>query len=518
MPALHLAPRFTALATAHAAEIFLVEGERRCTWGETAERVDALARAFRAGGLRPGDRLAIDLTNGVEWVTALLAAAAAELVVVPLDPGLGYHELKYQLRHADVAGVVIPESPVPFDWLELFDELLPQLPALHLIAYAGPGARWFDDRAVPFEDLIARGRRAAPLEPRQDSTDPLALLYTSGTMGKPKGVLLTHASMLGNADATAATCQVDAGGCTLLALPLFHVIGLSTLLTAISAGHRIVLLPGFTSEAAIAAIHRESVTFLPGTPTIFELLMRDASFSPEAMRSLRGGVIGGSVVAPGLVDRIRGWCDVEVGYGLTEAGPTVTMTTRHDPPALRRATVGRPLPGVEVAVVDVVSGAMHGREAVGELAVRSPYLMAGYHRMPVETSRVLTPDGWLLTGDLAHLDEEGAVTLVARRKELIVRAGQSVTPREIEDVLRTHPGVEEACVVGAPHDVLGELIVACVVPIEGAVVTGEELRRFCQDTLAATKVPDVVRFFDGFPMTASGKVKRQEVARAVVIT
>jgi fatty-acyl-CoA synthase len=513
----HLARRFAECAARTPDDVFLVEGARHLTWGEVAERSGALARAFRAEGLQPGDRLAIDLSNGIEWVVSLLAAAEAQLVVIPLDPGLGYHELKYQLRHADVAGAVIPESPVPFDWLELFDELLPELPALHLLAYAGPGVRWFDDRAIPFEELVARGRRAAPLEPRHDGGDTLALLYTSGTMGKPKGVMLTHAAMLGNADATATATGLAVGGCTLMALPLFHVFGLSALLIAISAGHRLVLLPTFSSAAAIDAIAEGGVTFLPGTPTIFELMMRDPSFTPEAVRSVTGGVVGGSVVAPSLVDRIRAWCDVEVGYGLTEAGPTVTMTSRADAPAVRRGTVGRPLPGVEVAVVDLMSGVFHGREAVGELAVRSSHLMAGYHRMPVESSRVLTPEGWLLTGDLAHLDEDGVVTLVARRKELIVRAGQSVTPREIEDVLRTHPGVEDACVVGTPHDVLGELIIACVVPVEGAVVTGEELRRFCQDTLAATKVPDVVRFFDTFPLTASGKVKRQEIARVVAL-
>lgn len=517
MSSTHLARCLAERAALAPDAVFLVEGARRLTWGEVAERVGALARAFRAEGLRPGDRIAIDLSDGVDWISALLAAAEAELVVVPMDPGLGYHELKYQLRHAEVAGAVIPESPVPFDWLELFDELLPELPALHLIAYAGPGARWFDDRAVPLETLVTRGRRAAPLEPRHDGGDPLALLYTSGTMGKPKGVVLTHAAMMGNAAATAAACGMASGGCTLMTLPLFHVYGLSVLLASITAGHRIVLLPGFTGAGALDAIAREGVTFLPGTPTTFELLMRDPGFAPERVASLVGGVVGGSVVAPALVDRIRRWCDVEVGYGLTEAGPTVTMTSRSDAPAVRRSSVGHPLPGVEVAVVDVVTGAMHGREAVGELAVRSPFLMAGYHRMPVETSRVLTPDGWLLTGDLAHLDEDGVVTLVARRKELIMRAGQSVTPREIEDVLRTHPGVEDACVVGAPHDVLGEFIVACVVPVEGAVVTGEELRRFCQDTLAATKVPDLVRFFDAFPLTASGKVKRQEIARVVAL-
>lgn len=513
----HLHAVVAAQVAARPDQVALVDGERRLTWAELAERADALSRGFLAAGLEPGDRVAIDLANGIEWVVTLLAAAHAGLVVVPLDPGLGYHELKYQLRHAEVAGAVIPEAPVPFDYLELFDELLPDLPSLRVIAYAGPGTRWFDDRAMPFDELLARGRRQPPREPATGGDAPLALLYTSGTMGKPKGVLLSHAAMVGCARATVAVLGLGADERVLLVLPLFHVFGLSVLLSTLASGATAVLLPRFEADLALRAIADERVTHLPAVPTIFELLMRDAAFGEADLSSLRGGVVAGSMVSTSLIDRIRRWCDVEIAYGLTEAGPTVCMTRRDDPLDKRRTTVGRPLPGIEVRVVDVRSGDLHGREAVGELAVLGSTLMSGYHRMPTETSRVFTTAGYLLTGDLAHLDEDGYVSIVARRKEVIVRAGQTVTPREIEDVLRTHPGVEEACVVGVPHDVLGELVCACVVLVEGAVVTGPELRRFCQDVLAATKVPDLVRFFDALPMTASGKVKRQELSRVVAL-
>jgi len=514
---IHLAHRFAAIAAARADALCLVEGPIRLTWAEVAERADALARGFHGAGLQAGDRLAVDLPNGIPWVIALLGAARAGLTVVPMDPGLGYHELQYQLRHAEVAGAVIPEVGGAFDYLELFDELLPTLPSLQLITYVGPGTAWFDDRGVPFEELLARGRRHPPIIPPPAVDAPLALVYTAGTMGKPKGVLQSHAGLVGCALATLAQLELTDTEVFLLAVPLSHVLGLSVLIAALAHGAMVVLVPRFESGVVLATITRERVTFLPGTPTMFELLMRDPDFAASALGSVRRGIIAGGNVGAELADRIRRWCDVEVVYGLTEAGSTVAMTCRSDPADKRRGTVGRPLPGIDARVVDVRTGELHTGEALGELAVRSPYLMRGYHRMPNETARVMAQEGFLLTGDLALIDDEGYLTLVARRKDVIVRAGLTVTPREIEDILRTHPGVEDACVLGVPHDVMGELICACVVLVEGAVVTGPELRRFCQDLLSSTKVPDLIRFFDGFPLSPSGQVRRQELARVVAM-
>jgi fatty-acyl-CoA synthase len=191
------------------------------------------------------------------------------------------------------------------------------------------------------------------------------------------------------------------------------------------------------------------------------------------------------------------------------------MTRFDDDAVVRSQTVGRPLPGVEVRVVDMVRGTLHGPEAVGELAVRGPNVMTGYHRMPGETQRSFTADGFLLTGDLAIVDERGYVTIVGRRKETIIRGGYSIYPRELEDVLRTHPAVDDACVIGVPHEILGELVCACVVPVEGAIVTGDELKTYAHDHVAEHKVPDLVRFFDAFPLTGSGKVRRRELTQVV---
>jgi fatty-acyl-CoA synthase len=177
--------------------------------------------------------------------------------------------------------------------------------------------------------------------------------------------------------------------------------------------------------------------------------------------------------------------------------------------------VGRPIPGVELRVVDIVTGALHGAEAVGEVAVKGPNVMLGYHRMPGETARSFTAEGYFLTGDLGVVDEDGYVRILGRRGEVIDRAGFKVYPRELEDLLRTHPAVDDACVVGVPHELFGEAICACVVPVEGSIVTGDELREYCRETVADNKVPDLVRFFDAFPLTGSGKVKRRELAQVV---
>ena len=250
---------------------------------------------------------------------------------------------------------------------------------------------------------------------------------------------------------------------------------------------------------------------------MFHLLVREAGFTQAALPRLRTGIVAGSPVAPDLAAAVRRVCDVEIAYGLTETGPTVAMTRRDDLPAQRLETVGRALPGVELRIVDVTTGELHDLEAVGELAVKGPNVMTGYHRMPAETRRSFTAEGFFLTGDLAMLEADGHVRIVGRRKEMIIRGGYNIYPREVEDVLRAHPGVDEVCVVGVPHDVLGEMVCACVVPTEGAILRGEDITDFARQQMADYKVPDLVRFFDALPLTASGKVKRRELAQVVAL-
>ncbi len=491
------------------------------TYAQVSREVAAFAAALADLGVEPGDKVAVNLPNWPEWVTSVLAAARLGATVVPVNPTLGHHELTYQLRHAEASVVVSAETYEGRDFVELFDELIADLPDVQYLVAVGTGDYWYDDRVFPYRDLVSRGARlevdrAAGEGPR-DPGAPLAILYTSGTMGKPKGVCLSHRNVVENATLMAGVLGVRAEDVVLAAVPLFTIFGTTVVAGTLAAGATLVLEERFDAQGTTALMARERVTVCHGVPTMFQLLVREPQFSRERLPQLRTGIIAGSPVSPHLVERIRRVCNVEIAYGLTETGPTVTVTRPDDPPARRTETVGRPLPGVEVTIADLGTGELHGREAVGELAVRGPNVMTGYFRMPAETRRSFTPEGYFLTGDLAMLEEDGFVRIVGRRKEMIIRGGYNVYPREVEDVLRAHPAVEDVCVVGIPHEILGEMICACIVPAEGAVVRGEDIVAYARDEMADYKVPDVVRFFDALPMTASGKVKRRELAQVVAL-
>ena len=516
MTTFHLAELFSKQVEEHGGRECIVAGRRRLTYAQVDKEAGAFAAALADLGIHPGDRLAIDLPNCAEWVVTALAAARLGAVVVPVTPSFGYHELKYLLRHAETGLVVAAQTAGELEYLETFEELIADLPDLHNLVTVGPDEMWYDDRVYQFADLVSRGkRREPPLVALDPATAPLAIVYTSGTMGKPKGAVLTHVNLVVTALETVHALEIVPDDRVLGAVPLFTVFGVHVVLSALLAGATLVLHDGFEPAEVLDLMEREKITVCHGVPTMFQLLMRDPSFGSRDLSAVRTGIIAGSPVSVDLVQRIRRWNDVQIAYGLTETGPTVTMTRFDDDPEARSTTVGRPIPGVEVRVMDVTTGTLHGPEAVGELAVKGPNVMTGYHRMPLETKRSITPEGYFLTGDLAALDERGYVTIVGRRKELIIRGGYNIVPRELEDVLRTHPAVDDACVVGIPNEILGELVCACVVPVEGAIVTGDELKSYVREHVADYRVPDLVRFFDTFPLTGSGKVKRRELAQVV---
>ncbi len=489
------------------------------TYAQVSREAGALAAALADLGIEAGDKVAINLPNWPEWITTAVATARLGAVIVPVNPGLGQHELKYQLRHAEAAIVVTAESHDGRDFVELFDELIAELPDVQYLVAVGSGDYWYDDRVFPYRDLVSRGagleapRAGAP----RDDHALLAILYTSGTMGKPKGACLTHRNVMGTAAASAEALGLRSDDVVLAAVPLFTIFGTSVAAGVLAAGATLVLDDRFDPGAAVELMARERVSVCHGVPTMFQLLVRERGFTRERLPALRTGIIAGSPVQPHLVTAVRRTCDVEIAYGLTETGPTVSITRPGDPPDRRVETVGRALAGVDLKIVDVGTGELHGREAIGELAVKGPNVMSGYHRMPAETRRSFTPEGYFLTGDLAMLEEDGYVRIVGRRKEMIIRSGYNVYPREVEDVLRAHPAVEDVCVVGVPHEILGEMVCACIVPTEGAIIRGEDITEFAREQMADYKVPDLVRFFDALPMTASGKVKRRELAQVVAL-
>ncbi|MBL0169241.1 MAG: acyl--CoA ligase [Gemmatimonadaceae bacterium] len=513
-----LAPLIEQRAREHPARALAVVGDRTFSYGQVEAQASALAAALSELGLGAGDRIAVNLPNSVEWIVALLAAAKLGAVVVPVSPQLSSHDLRYQLRHAEASAVVTIERWGGVDYLQRFEDLLGDLPDLQYVVTVGDEDLWYDDRIFQFEDLVSSGSgRPVPPIINPDDAQDLAVVYTSGTMGKPKGVRLSHHAVVENAVRTVEVLELSPEDRVLAAVPFFAIFGLSMMVGTMAAGATLVLQPTFDAAAVLTLMTSAQVSVLHGVPTQFHLLMREEAFDPSRLRALRTGIIAGSSVSEELVRRVRRWCDVLVAYGLTETGPTVTLTRFADSDDRRLGSVGRALPGVEVMAVDIMTGVLHGPEAVGEIAVRGSNLMRGYLRMPAETAKVHTAEGFFLTGDLGIIDEDGYVKILGRRQETISRGGIQLYPRELEDRLRAHPAVDDVCVIGVPHDVLGEQICACIVPVEGAVITGSEIKRFALETMAAYKVPDLVRFFDGFPMTGSGKVRRRELARAIAL-
>jgi fatty-acyl-CoA synthase len=497
---------------------FLIYQDRRLTFSQVDARSTALAAALAELGVEKGDRVAIDLPNWPEFVISMFAAAKVGAIIVPLNPRYTVPELQYMLRHSEATVVVCAENFNGTDYLQLFEGFLTSLPDLQYLVTVGEEDLWYDDRIYQFEDLISSGEgRSMPTVTIDPNEDVFAIMYTSGTMGKPKGVALTHTNLLIPAARTADAIQLSSRDIVFGVTTVFHVFGLGPgIIGTAAAGASLVLQEQFQPAAALELIERHKVTVHYGVPTVFITEMREADRPKRDLSSLRIGIAAGAPVSDDLVRRIRAeLCpDVQVAYSLTETGSSVAVTRPADTADKQVFTVGRPLPGTDVRVLDL-DGTILPVESLGELAVKGPGVMKGYYRQPGETAQAFDDEGYFLTGDLGLVDDEGYVHIVGRRKELIIRGGFNVYPREVEDRLHAHPAVLDVAIVGLPHEVLGEVVCACIVPVEGAIITGEEIKEWCRGALADYKVPDLVRFFDSFPLTGSGKVRRVELARMV---
>jgi len=499
----------------HGDRVFLISGSRRLTYRQVDDRATALASSLRELGIERGDRIGIDLPNWTEFVISMFAAAKLGAVTVPLNPRYTVPELQYMLRHSEAAAVITAEDFNGVDYLALFEGFLTTLPELQYMVTVGEADLWYDDRIYQFEDMLSSGE-GRPFEPAEGSPDDTCtILYTSGTMGKPKGVALSHTNMLDTAAATVEAIGLTHDDIVFGVTTVFHVFGLGPgILGTMAAGASLVLQEQFDPADALALIEKHRVTVHYGVPTVFVTELRELEERSYDLTSLRTGIVAGAPVSDDLVKRIRReLCpNLCVAYSLTETASTLAMTRPDDPPSKQAHTVGRPLPDMELRIFDF-DGTVLPEESLGEIGVRGPGVMKGYYRQPGETAHAFDEDGFFQTGDLGMIDDEGFLHIIGRRKELIIRGGFNVYPREVEDRLHAHPAVMDVAVVGLPHEVLGEVVCACVVPVEGAIVTGEEIRDWCRGALADFKVPDLVRFFDSFPLTGSGKVRRVELAR-----
>jgi len=497
---------------------FLIFEDEVVTFGQMETRAEALAASLHGLGIEAGDRVAVVMPSWPEFVISMFAVAKVGAVLVPLNPRLTADDLRYTLRHSEAVAAITAETLQDLDFLQLFEELLAQLPDLQHVITVGEEDLWHDDRVFQFEDLLsAGGGRDYSITSPPDADEVFAILYTAGTTGKPKGVELTHANLLQVAGSTADALGLGRDDRVVGIMALFHVFGLGPgILGSLLSGATLVLQDEFGPAGALDLVERHRATVHYGVPTLFVAELREQTKVPRDLTSLRRGLVAGAPVSDELVKAVQEKICPEllIAYSLTETSSTVCVTRPDDPDAKRIFTVGRPLENTVVRIVDP-EGAELPVESVGEILVRGPGVMRGYYRQPRETSNSLDLEGHFRTGDLGMEDEEGYIHLVGRKKEVIIRSGSNVYPREVEDRLQSHPAVREAMVAGVPDELLGEAICACVLPEEGAIVTGQEIQDWCSVTLADYKVPDVVQFMDEFPLTGTGRVQRGELARLI---
>jgi acyl-CoA synthetase (AMP-forming)/AMP-acid ligase II len=489
-------------------------------YGRVEADAEALAAALSELGLGRGDRLALVLTPRPEFVISMFAAAKLGVTIVPLSPRLTSSELQYALRHSGAACAVTLEHALGTDYLHLFEELMPQLPDLRHLVTVGEQELWHGDRIFQFEDLVSSGvgrDYATPgADPRGDpSRDRFAIVYTSGTMGKPKGVELSHANLIAAASGTADAIGLGPKDRVVGVSALSHVFGLGPgLLGTLLAGASLVLREESGAATTLDDVERHRATVHYGIPTLFIAELAELERRPRDVSSIRVAMVAGAPVGEELVRRLEARLGVPVttSYSLTETASTVCASRPQDSAEVRRFSVGRPIEGTAVRVLEK-DGSSLPVESVGEIAVRGPGVMLGYYRQPRETAAAFDEEGFFLTGDLGLLDEAGYLHLVGRSKDVIIRSGFNVYPREVEARIEAHPAVQEVVVVGVPDPLLGESICACVVPVEGAVVTAPEIVDWSREVLASDKIPDLVRFVDEIPRTDTGQVRRAELSR-----
>jgi fatty-acyl-CoA synthase len=483
----------------------------RLTYAELDATVDAWAAGLVRRGVAKGDRVAIWSPNCVEWVLLQYAAARAGAVLVNVNPAYRAGELRYVLAQAGVSLLFCAERHRSADYRAMVAEAGGQVERLAHVAFLGT-----DDVADLYRDhgpLAVAGL---------DCDDPINIQYTSGTTGFPKGATLTHHNLLNNGFFVGELLGYDETDRVCVPVPFYHCFGMVMgNLACTSHGACIVIpAPSFDPEATLAAVRDERCTSLYGVPTMFIAELEHPSFDPPSLTSLRTGIMAGAPCPVDVMTRVvrdMHMADVAICYGMTETSPVSTQTRSGDPLERRIGTVGQVGPHVEVKVVDPVAGGVLPRGAVGELCTRGYSVMRGYWEEPERTAEAVDAAGWMHTGDLATMDAEGYVSIVGRSKDVVIRGGENIYPREIEDFLRGHPGVADVSVVGVPDDRYGEELCACVRVHAGASIDAPGLRAFCRERIARHKVPRYVLFRDRFPETVTGKIQKFKLREEVVV-
>ncbi|WP_433281969.1 AMP-binding protein [Pseudonocardia xinjiangensis] len=471
---------------------------RRWTFDQLRQEARQVARAMLER-FRPGEHVAVWAANRPEWVLLEMGAAYAGLTLVTVNPAYQVGELGHVLGQSRCDGMFVQDTYRGRDLLPVVEEARPGLPALReVVALSG------------WDEFLASGDGARDL-PSVDPGDIAQIQYTSGTTGTPKGAQLTHRGLVNVGRYYAVVNGAGPDDVWVNPMPMFHTAGcgLATL-GAMQTGGMHVLPPGFDAGVMLDAFAAERGTILLSVPTMLIRMLDEQSARPRDLSSWRLSTLGGAPVPPELVRRAERELDVAVtiGFGQTEASPYITHTLPHDPNPDWITTVGRPLPHCEVRISDPASGAPVALGTVGEVCARGYGVMRGYFDAPEATAAALDADGWLHTGDLGSMDGLGYLRIEGRLKDMIIRGGENIYPREIEDLLFTHPQVADVSVVGLPDPEMGETVAAFVRPTPGSDPSADELAAFCRRSLAAYKTPRVWRFLETFPQTSSGKIQK----------
>jgi fatty-acyl-CoA synthase len=485
------------------------------------------AKGLLSYGISRGDRVALWAPNIPEWVVLQFALAKIGAILVTVNTSLRAQEIDYLLKQSESSALITVSGFRDVDYVETIYEVIPELRgseegALHSVKFPYlRGVFYIGDEhpggMIRYDSLLARSE-SIPDEQldrhasMQDLDDVINMQYTSGTTGFPKGVMLTHRNIVNNGYWLGEGIALTPDDKLCVPVPFFHCFGcVIGVLGAYTHGAALVPLEWFDPLKVLQYIERERCTAVYGVPTMFIAELEQLDYHNFDLSSLRTGIMAGSLCPEPLMRKAMermNLTEMAIAYGLTEASPGITLTPKDDPIELRTQTVGRVLPEVEVKILDPATGKECSPGKTGELCARGYNVMKGYYNNKAATAEAIDAEGWLHTGDQATMDEEGYVRITGRIKEIIIRGGENIAPKEIEDLLRQHPKIADVYVYGIPDERLGEDVAAAIRLTPGETATPEEIRQYCDGRIARFKIPRHVRFVESFPMTASGKVQK----------
>ena len=490
---------------------------RRYTYAEFDAAVDEVARGLLGLGLEVGDRIGIWSPNCYEWVLVQYATAKAGVILVNINPAYRTSELAYVLNQSGCRMLVAAQAFKTSNYEAMIEEVRRDLPALEKVILLGTDG-W---------DSLVAGAASVPDEALRERMaglqfdDAINIQYTSGTTGFPKGATLSHHNILNNGYFIGEACRYTEADSVCIPVPFYHCFGMVLGNLACTTHGAAIVIPeaGFEPGATLEAVAAERCTSLYGVPTMFIAELEHPDFEKYDLSSLRTGIMAGSPcpveVMKQVVSRMH-MDEVTIAYGMTETSPASTQTVPEDSLEHRVSTVGRVHPHVEVKIIDPETGRVVERGVPGELCTRGYSVMTGYWNDPERTAEAIDPAGWMHTGDLATMDPDGYVNIVGRIKDMIIRGGENIYPREIEEFLYTHPDVSDVQVIGVPDVKYGEELMAWVKVREGAALTESDLKEFCKGKIAHYKVPRYIKFTDEFPMTVTGKIQKFKMREQAV--